>query len=260
MTLVDTHAHLDMPQLKCKLSVVLERAKLANVRAVITAGIDILSSKEAIDIAAENEMVYATVGIHPHSASAAQREDLMTLKGLSAGKKVVALGEMGLDFFKNLSPPKAQLWVFQEQLDIADELNLPIVVHERNAQKEVYSMLRARGARENRGVIHCFSGDLDLAMKYLELGFLISIPGIVTFKKAETLKEVSKGIPLYGLLLETDAPFLAPEPFRGKTNEPSFVVWTAREVARLRGISLEELAWATTENAKRLFKIGIPGS
>ncbi|MFN3535467.1 MAG: TatD family hydrolase, partial [Desulfatiglandales bacterium] len=205
-----------------------------------------------------NSMVYATVGIHPHNAKDASRADLLEIMELARDKRVVAWGEIGLDFFKNYSPKREQISIFMSQLEVADELNLPVVIHERNAREELYSILVSRGKGEYRGVIHCFSEDLAYATRFIELGFFISIPGIVTFKRAEGLKEVAQKIPISSMLLETDAPFLAPEPFRGKTNEPSYLIWTAKEVARLKNISLEELANETTLNAKRLFGIQLP--
>lgn len=257
MVIVDSHAHLDMEDLKGQLPAVLKRAKDNGVCAIVSIGIDYESSYEALKIARKNPMVYATIGVHPHNAKDIKKDDLLNIKALANDKKVVAYGEIGLDFFKNFSPKDVQLKVFEEQLDIAEELGLPVVIHERNAQKEVYSILRSRDKKENRGVIHCFSGDVDLAKKFIELGFLISIPGIVTFKKADTLRQVVKDTTLDSILLETDAPFLTPEPFRGKLNEPSYILWTARAVANLRGIPLEELAHITTENAKRIFKIEV---
>lgn len=257
MVIVDSHAHLDMEDLKEQLPAVLKRAKDNGICAIVSVGIDYESSYEALEIARKNPMVYATIGVHPHNAKDIKKDDLLKIKALANDKKVVAYGEIGLDFFKNFSPKDVQLKVFEEQLDIAEELRLPIVIHERNAQKEVYSILRSRDKKENRGVIHCFSGDVDIAKKFIELGFLISIPGIVTFKKADTLRQVVKHISLDSILLETDAPFLAPEPFRGKINEPSYILWTARAVANLRGIPLEEVAHITTENAKRIFKIEV---
>lgn len=257
MVIVDSHAHLDMEDLKDQLPAVLKRAKDNGICAIVSVGIDYESSYEALKIARKNPMVYATIGVHPHNAKDIKKDDLLNIKALANDKKVVAYGEIGLDFFKNFSPKDVQLKVFEEQLDIAEELRLPIVIHERNAQKEVYSILRSRDKKENRGVIHCFSGDVDIAKKFIELGFLISIPGIVTFKKADTLRQVVKHISLDSILLETDAPFLAPEPFRGKINEPSYILWTARAVASLRGIHLEEVAHITTENAKRIFKIEV---
>jgi len=256
MVLVDSHAHLDMDELYGQLDQVLDRAKATEVRWIVTIGIDISSSQKAISMASKHPMIYATVGIHPHNAKEAKEDTYSTLRELASLPKVVALGEIGLDFFKEYSPKALQIKVFEKQLEISRELNLPIVIHERAAQKEVFSMLESLGSKERQGVIHCFSGDYKLAMKYIQLGYMISIPGIVTFKKAETLKDVARRIPIESLLLETDAPFLTPEPFRGKPNEPSMVIWTAKEIARLRGITLEELAWETTKNARRLFGIG----
>lgn len=257
MVLVDTHAHLDMEDLRRQLPEVLKRARDNGICAIVTIGIDYDSSREALEIARENPMVYATIGVHPHNAKDLKKDDFIKIKELANERKVVAYGEIGLDFFKNFSPKDIQLKVFEEQLDLVEELGLPVVIHERNAQDEVYSILKSRNSKLNRGIIHCFSGNVDVARKFIELGFLISIPGIVTFKKAETLRQVVKEIPLDSILLETDAPFLAPEPYRGKTNEPSYILWTAKAVANLRGISLDELAHITTENAKKIFNIEV---
>lgn len=257
MVLVDTHAHLDMEDLRRQLPEVLKRARDNGICAIVTIGIDYDSSREALEIARENPMVYATIGVHPHNAKDLKKDDFIKIKELANERKVVAYGEIGLDFFKNFSPKDIQLKVFEEQLDLVEELGLPVVIHERNAQDEVYSILKSRNSKLNRGIIHCFSGNVDIAKRFIELGFLISIPGIVTFKKAETLRQVVKEIPLDSILLETDAPFLAPEPYRGKTNEPSYILWTAKAVANLRGISLDELAHITTENAKKIFNIEV---
>jgi len=256
MILVDSHAHLDMDGLYDQLDQVLNRAKAADVRWIVTIGIDIPSSQKAVSIASQHSMIYATVGIHPHNAKEVTENTYQRLRKLASWPKVVGLGEMGLDFFKEYSPRAQQVRVFERQLEMARELDLPIVIHERAAQNEVFSMLKSLGPKELQGVIHCFSGNYKLAMKYIDLGFMISIPGIVTFKKAEILKDVARRIPLESLLLETDSPFLTPEPFRGRPNEPSMVVWTAKEIARLRNIGLEELTRETTKNVQRLFKIG----
>jgi TatD DNase family protein len=171
----------------------------------------------------------------------------------------VAYGETGLDFFRNLSPRDVQIRRFGEQLDLAEELDLPVVIHDREAHTETMDMLRAwKGKR--RGVVHCFSGDRAMARKCLDLGFYISVPGPVTFPKSDRLREIVKDIPLDRLLLETDCPYLTPEPYRGKRNEPAYVVHTARKIAAVRGISLDELARATSRNAKELFRLPIPVS
>ena len=174
---------------------------------------------------------------------------------MSLEPKVVAWGEIGLDFYRRYSPKDDQLKIFLRQLEIADDLNLPVIIHDREAHNDVFTILKKMGKGKRKGVIHCFSGDIDLAMAFIELGYYISIPGTVTYKKALKTKEVASNIPLKHMLVETDAPFLAPVPKRGKRNEPLFVNYTAQEVARLRNIKFEEVAEQTSKNAKTLFGI-----
>lgn len=254
MRLVDSHAHLDMDDFAGDLPHVLKRALTAGVEAIITVGIDVESSMRAADIAEENEGVFSTVGMHPHNAAACSEKDLEDLAALaSSGKKVVAWGEIGLDYNRNYAPHERQIEVFERQLALSRDLSLPVIIHDREAHQTVLEILKRNG--KSRGVIHCFSGDLDLALAFIGMGFHISIPGTVTYKKAETVREVAMKMPLERLLVETDAPFLAPVPMRGKRNEPAFVRYTAEEIARLRGMSLDMLSEAVSENARALFGI-----
>jgi TatD DNase family protein len=239
---------------------VLARASSNGVGTVITIGIDLPSSKQAITLAARNPMVKATIGIHPHDVGNIDSRDLLEIEGLIENKPrdIVGYGEIGLDYVKRYSPAEVQRRAFADQLVIAKNHNLPVIVHDREAHDDILKVLRTHGPFDSGGGMHCFSGDLQFAEKVLDLGFHISIPGIVTFKNASALQEVAAKIPLEALLLETDGPFLAPDPYRGKRNEPSFLLYTAEKVATLRGISIDQLAAATTANAAGLFHLTIP--
>ncbi len=254
--MIDTHAHLDMKAYNKDRHKVIQRAAAGRVEAIITIGIDTESSRSAIKIAHQYASIYAAVGCHPHEADGFDPQEMENLTHLAGDNYCVAWGEIGLDFFRLQSPKDNQLRVFQQQLERADSLNLPVVIHDRDAHEDVWRLLKRMGNGERKGVIHCFSGDKDLAMAFIELGYFISISGTVTYNKATVIKEVAAQIPLDRLLIETDAPFLAPVPRRGKRNEPLFVMYTAQEIARLRNISVQDLAAVTTQNAKILF--GLP--
>ena len=254
--LIDSHAHLDMNDFEKDRGHVLERAVQAGIVHIISIGIDLNSTTDALGLARKYAYVSATAGVHPHNADDCTESDLDKLAKMASAPEIVAWGEIGLDFFRRYSAPEAQSHVFKRQLGIAEDLNLPVIIHDREAHKEVYSILKEMGKGERKGVIHCFSGDRDLAEAFMELGYFISIPGTVTYKKASHIKNVASSIPLDRILVETDSPFLAPVPKRGKRNEPFNVTFTAKEIARLRNISLEEVARQTTENAKTLF--GLP--
>lgn len=253
--LVDSHCHLDMNPYRPDIDAVLDRAAEVGVRQIVTVGIDLLSSKKALALAERYNNIFATVGIHPHAVAGINEADYEELRRLARHPKVVAFGEVGLDFFKKYAPKDLQIKHFKRQLQLAGELELPLIIHDRDAHQQVIAMLRDAGPFPGGGVMHCFSGNMELAAQTLELGFMISVPGIVTFAKAEDLQEVSAQVPLSSLLLETDGPYLAPNPKRGKRNEPAYLVYTARKVAELRGISLDEVATATSANACRLFKL-----
>jgi len=220
---------------------------------VITIGYDLASSKSGVEMAGSLPGVFAAVGIHPHDAAVAPPDYVESLRRLAARERVVAIGEIGLDFYRDFCPRPVQWEVFIAQLRLARELDLPVVIHCREAHAEVYELLRSEG-KGLAGVMHCFSGSWEEARPFLALGFYISIAGPVTFPQSGKLSEVARRVPLDRLLLETDAPYLAPVPYRGKRNEPAYLVHIARKVAEIRGIGLGELAWATTENASRLFR------
>lgn len=254
--LIDSHAHLDMQDFGHDRLKVIERAIEGGLTHIITIGIDLESSISALELSRKHDFIYATVAYHPHNARECAPQSLERLAQMASEPKVVAWGEIGLDFYRHYSPPDDQLKIFRHQLEIANDLNLPVIIHSREAHSEVLSMLKKMGKGEKKGVIHCFSGDTDLAMAFIELGYYISIPGTVTYKKASLVREVASRIPLDHMLVETDAPFLTPVPKRGKRNEPVFVTYTAQEIARLRNSDFEEIAAATSGNAKALF--GLP--
>ena len=195
------------------------------------------------------------LGVHPHNAKEIDDQTYPTLRGLCRNGKVRAYGEIGLDFFRNLSPRDIQLKRFREQIGLAKELDLPIVIHDREAHRETLEILKSEKAEESGGIIHCFSGDYEMAKACLDMGFYISIPGSITFKNAEGSREIVERIPLESLLVETDAPFLTPEPFRGKRNEPSYVRYTAQKVAEIKKVSFEKVAEITTQNALRVYRL-----
>jgi TatD DNase family protein len=253
--LIDSHAHLDMPQFDDDREELIERSAYGGLDHILTVGTDLDSSLAAVKLAQQYNIVYAAVGYHPHNAQECDLKELDKLAQITSEPKVVAWGEIGLDFFRRLSPPEDQLRVFSHQVEMANDLKLPIIVHDRDAHNDVFAVLKKLGKGEKKGVIHCFSGDIDLAKDFIELGYYISIPGTVTYKKASQVKEVACDIPLERMLVETDAPFLAPVPKRGKRNEPLFVTYTAMEIARIRNIEFEEVARSTTQNAKDLFAL-----
>lgn len=257
--LIDSHAHLMDKEFNRDMDAVLDRCREENVVAVINVGYNLPFARKAVALAAAYSSLYAVVGIHPHDAAAVPENYFEELKKLAQKPKVVALGEMGLDFYRNLSPPKIQEKIFREQLILARELSLPVVVHDRDAHKQVLKILEEERAAEFGCLLHCFSGDLEMARQCVKKGYYLSLAGPVTFKKAAALKEVALKCPRDFLLLETDSPYLAPHPRRGKRNEPSYVTYVCREVANLRGETYEEVARFTFENTCRFFRLSIAG-
>jgi len=254
--LIDSHAHLEMKDFDKDRNRVIARAVEAGVRHIITVATTIPDGHKALDIAQKNESVFLSIGIHPHEAKDIREGDYAELRSLSKEKKVVAFGEIGLDFYRNHSPRQVQLARFRELLRLGKDLQLPIILHDRDAHEEILKILREEGNGRWRGVFHCFSGDVPLAKKVIQMGFFISIPGTVTFSKATTQQEVVRCIPLEKILLETDCPYLAPEPYRGKRNEPAFIRNTAEKVASLKSLSFEDVCRITSLNARALFGIG----
>ena len=251
---IDSHAHLEMKAFDHDRDEVVIRAKEAGVDYIITVGTILDDCKKAVFLTHKYESVYASIGIHPHEVKSIDNLTYKSLKDMAKEDKVVAYGEIGLDFFRNLSPRDIQIRRFGEQLELASEIGLPVVIHDREAHTETLKMLQDwKGNR--RGIIHCFSGDYAMAKKCLDMGFYISIPGTITFKRSEKLQEVVKNIPITSLLLETDSPFLAPHPRRGERNEPAYVVFTARRVAEIKSLPLKEVGEITSQNTKDIFAI-----
>ena len=256
--LIDTHAHLDSPEFADRIPTVIERALQAGVSQIVTIGVNIKTSRKAARIAEKYERIYASAGIHPHDAFLLRPEDLRDLVEIASASKVVALGEIGLDYFRDRQPRQVQRECFRSQLETAATIAKPVVFHIRDAWEDFFQIASEFAASLPPSVMHCFSGDWAIARRCLDLGFYLSIPGVVTFPKAEFLQEVAKRAPLDRLLVETDAPYLAPVPYRGKTNEPAFVLHTAIKIAECRKEPLENVAARTTENARTVFGIQAP--
>jgi len=261
--MIDSHAHIDFPAFDGDREEVLARARQRGVEAIVTVGIDLPSSRFSLQIAQQHPEVFTAVGFHPHQASELGEGDLRQLAELANEAKVVAIGEIGLDFYRRLSPRQRQVEAFQQQLDLAAELGLPVIIHCRQAHKEVLDILSrwvahiSTTASNSRqlGVIHCFSGDTRLAERYIEMGFVISLPGSVTYPSAREKVAVAREVPLNKLLVETDSPFLAPQLYRGKRNEPSYIPLIVDKIAQVREVSTEVVARATAENTVGLFHL-----
>jgi TatD DNase family protein len=258
--LIDTHAHLDFPELARDLDSVMERASRAGVREIVTIGIDVESSRRAVKLAEADPRIYATVGVHPHGAQHLEEPIMNILRRLAGSKRVVAVGEIGLDYYRDRQPRPIQQQCLRQQVELACELGLTAVFHVRDAHSDFLDIIRDYEGSLRRAVLHCFSGDWAIAEKALDMGFYLSIPGTVTYPKSEVQQDVVRRCPSDRLLLETDAPFLAPVPFRGKDNEPSYVLYTAQKVAQLRQATLDEVAHQTTLNAHAAFGISTAAS
>ncbi len=253
MPLVDTHTHLNDEAFADDLEEVLDRAGEAGVGRLVVAGYDLPSSQAAVTIAERYPEVWATVGVSPHEAMAWSAASAERLAGLTGSGKVVAVGEIGLDYHYDLSPRETQRAVFCAQIELAVALDLPIVVHSREAHADTLAALRAHDARAVGGVMHCFSGSLETALAAWSLGFHISFAGPLTFANAARLREVAGRVPRAALLTETDAPYLTPHPHRGRRNEPAMVALVAAALAEARGMQIEELTAVVWENAERVF-------
>ena len=254
-TMMDTHAHLDFPDFDSDRSDAVSRASEAGVHTIINIATDFDSCQRVLVLADQFPRMYAVLGMHPHEAATWKgREDTRRLKELARHPKVVAIGEIGLDYFRDRSPRDAQRRAFVDQLAVAQELGLPIVIHNRDAHADIVAVIRHEGVPKAGGVFHCFSGTPDAAAEVIGMGFHISVNGITTYKNA-TMAAVAEKAPLDRILLETDCPFLAPHPHRGKRNEPSFIPLVAAKLAELRGISPADVSTATDQNAARLFRL-----
>lgn len=253
--LIDSHAHLVDRQFAKDLGAVLDRAQENGVAVIINVGYDLKSSFEAVNLAREYDFIYSAVGVHPHDAARVPEDYLNKLKELCRHTRVVAVGEIGLDYYRNLSPRPIQQQVFREQLALARELNLPVIIHDREAHQEVMEILSKDKPPRAGGVIHCFSGNREMALACINMGFYISFAGPITFSKANQAHEVVVQVPLEKILIETDAPYLAPQGRRGKRNEPAYVRFVGEKIALLKNTPFTKVAAVTTANAKNLFKI-----
>ncbi|WP_064091137.1 TatD family hydrolase [Rossellomorea aquimaris] len=253
--LFDTHVHLNAEQFNEDLEEVMSRAKEAGVENMVVVGFDRPTITRAMELVEQYEFLYASVGWHPVDAIDMTDEDLIWIEELASHPKVVALGEMGLDYHWDKSPKEVQKEVFKKQIHLAKKVKLPIIIHNREATQDIVDILREEGAEEVGGIMHCFSGSSEIAQECVEMNFYISLGGPVTFKNAVKPKEVAKDIPIEKLLIETDCPYLAPHPNRGKRNEPAYVKLVAEQIADLKEMTIEEVGKITTDNAKKLFNI-----
>lgn len=252
---IDTHVHLNADQFQEDLQQVIERAVCAKVEKMIVVGFDQVTIERAMKLIEEYEFLYAVIGWHPVDAIDCTDVELKWIEELASHPKVVGIGETGLDYYWDKSPKDVQQALFRKQIHLAQRVNLPIIIHNRDATFDVMQILKEENAQSVGGIMHCFGGSVETARELIKMNFMISLGGPVTFKNARLPKKVAKEIPLEHLLIETDAPYLAPHPYRGKRNEPSFVTLVAEEIARLKEISVEEVAKATTGNARKIFKL-----
>ena len=248
----NTHTHLNSKELYSQRDIFIKHALDNNVDYIVVAGYDLPSSKYAVEIAQEYPFIYATVGISSNDCLETTDADLNEIEALLQNPCVVALGEIGLDYYWEDVPHDKQKDIFQKQIDIAKKHDKPIVIHARDAYEDTYRILKQAA---HRGIMHCYSGSVEMAKRYIEIGFEISLAGPVTFKNARVPKEVATVIGIDHLMIETDCPYLAPHPFRGKLNEPANVVYIAQEIAKLKNMEIEDVARITTFNAKRMFGI-----
>lgn len=253
--LIDTHAHIQDEDLLKDLENVLARAAEAGLEKIICVGYDLHSSQAALNLARKYRQVYAVVGIHPHDANSLNTEVIQKIYTMARDPRVLAIGEIGLDFYRDLSPREQQRKAFREQIKLAQELGKPIVIHDRDAHQEVLEIIRAEKAGKNQGIMHCYSGWLPLAVDLIKEGFYLSFAGPLTFKNARKTQEVAAKIPMDKILIETDCPYLAPDPLRGKLNEPANVKYVAAKLAELRNKSIDEIAYLTNLNAKKVYRI-----
>lgn len=253
--IVDSHAHLDDTAFSKDREVLIGAMRAQGILYVINPGIDLKSSERAVDLAIKNPGIYATVGTHPHEADSYDELTEMAYRNLAKEEKVIGIGEIGLDYYYENSLIDIQREVFKRQIRLANSLELPIVVHNRDADADCYEILK-QTLGNKKGMMHCYSGDYESALRYVDLGMYISLAGTVTFKNARNPQEIAKKLPLEHLLIETDAPYLTPVPYRGKRNEPAYVHHVAERIAHIRGIPIETVIEHTRENAILLF--GLP--
>lgn len=253
--LIDSHVHLDDKRFDGDREKLIQSFDKDGIELIINVGADLQSSIKSVSLSEKHENIYAAVGIHPHSAKEMGDSTIETLRAFAKREKVVAIGEIGLDFYYDNSPRDVQRKRFVEQLNLAKEVDLPVIIHSREAAGETFDILKEAQDGSLRGVLHCYSGSVEMAMEYIKLGFYISLAGPVTFKNARVPKEVAKAVPLDKLLIETDSPYLTPEPNRGKRNQPAYVRHVAGMIAEIKGVPFDEVANSAAKNTKKLFRI-----
>lgn len=252
---IDSHAHIQDDKMIRDVPKIIDNARESGVDSIICVGYDYESSCRAVELARLYPEVYAVIGVHPHDAKTLKKDTLAKLYELGRDSRVVAIGEMGLDFYRDLSPRDVQRQAFRDQVKLARELYKPIVIHDRDAHQEVVDIIKQEKAGLNGGVMHCYSGNLPLALELMKEGFYISFAGPLTYKNARKTHEVAARISMERILIETDCPYLTPEPMRGKRNEPAYVKHTATKLAELRNKSVEEIGYITSLNTRRVFRL-----
>jgi TatD DNase family protein len=252
--MIDSHCHLDSKVYSGTVPDLLAEARSASVHTVVNIGADLPSSEASVKLAAEHDMVYATVGIHPHDASTLDDRALSRIRELAGKPKVVAVGEIGLDYYRDLSPRPVQKAAFHRQLELAVELKMPIVIHTREAFDDTIAIVRDYAAKLPGGVFHCFPGSVSDAHKVFDLGFVISVGGVITYKNAG-MAQVAAEVPLDKIMIETDAPYLTPVPHRGTTNRPALVTLVAQKLAELRGMSVSQIETLTDRTTRKLYRL-----
>ena len=246
MKIVDSHAHLDSKEFDSDCNIVVERAFEQGIEYIVTIGdlSDKVSIEKTLNLNEKYEKIFFAVGLHPHQANKFNKEVIEKITTLSEHKKMIAVGEIGLDFYYNFSSPEEQIKAFEQQIEIAESLNLPVIIHSRNAGEKIYEIIKKKKFTKG-GVLHCYTENEEIARKIIDLNFLISASGIITFPKAENLRKTFQNLPVDKLLVETDCPYLAPVPYRGKRNEPSFVIETAKKLAEIKAVSYTHLTLPT---------------
>lgn len=252
--MIDSHCHLDFKEFESYRQKAIDDAIAAGVHTMINIGVDLESSQKSVELAGQHDCIYGTVGVHPHDAEIFDEKCEEEIRQLLDSKKIVAVGEIGLDFYRDLSPRKVQTQVFVRQLEIAVEKNLPVVIHTRNSFRDALDVIKDYSARLPGGVFHCFPGTINEAYEVIELGFYVGLGGIITFPKAK-MANVAEEISLENILIETDSPYLAPVPFRGKKNQPAFVKHVALKLAELKKTTLTEVEKVTDRSCRKLFRL-----
>jgi TatD DNase family protein len=252
---IDSHAHLDDKAFDEDRDKVIDTLKDNNIELVLDPGSDLDSSKAAVELAGKYPFIYAAVGCHPHDSKFMNGDTMDIFRELAKNKKVIGIGEIGLDYFYDNSDRETQKIWFREQIRLAKELDMPYIVHDREAHEDVFKIMKEENYDGTRGILHCYSSSVEMAKEFMKLGFFISLGGPVTFKKSKTPKLVAREVPLDRILIETDSPYLTPEPFRGKRNEPKYVKYAAEEIARIKEVPVDVVAKKTAENFRKLFNL-----